>query len=144
MLKISAFYLDKQKSFIHKKNVKCTKSPGQLFFQPRDGDNFPNPCLWFSLLGVKSTHDMTRHDRKFRVKVCSLEPRCGQLSSIKYFPERASLPVTSRVVAGYMSLDNLRHSAASTYTVKLSDSLASKVAREYSFTRTEGDTMTAR
>ena len=41
-MKISVFYLDKQKSFIPKKNMKFTKSPGQFFFQPTDGPLGPN------------------------------------------------------------------------------------------------------
>ena len=36
MLKISDFYLDKQKSFIPKKNYKCTMYNGYFFLQPRD------------------------------------------------------------------------------------------------------------
>ena len=36
MLKISAAYLEYQKSFISTKNIKCTKSTGQFFFQPAD------------------------------------------------------------------------------------------------------------
>ena len=52
--------------------------------------------------------------------------------------------MTSKIEAGYMSKNNLRHPVAGEYTVKLQDNLSSKVAREYSYARTEGDTMTAR
>ena len=52
MLKISAFYLDKQKSFIPKKNIKCTMN------QPKDAVLSPNtPSIY--------TRDFT----KFSIKV---------------------------------------------------------------------------
>ena len=42
MLKISDFYLDKQKSCTPKKNMKCTMYHGLFFLQPIDGILSPN------------------------------------------------------------------------------------------------------
>jgi hypothetical protein len=53
MVKISAFYLDKQKSFIHKNNLMCTMFHIYLFFQPTDAvlsRNFP------SVYGIEETY----------------------------------------------------------------------------------------
>ena len=57
MLKISAFYLDKQKSFIPKKNLKCTVYHEKLLFQPKD-DN--------SMSKLPSSMAMFRTTDKFR------------------------------------------------------------------------------
>ena len=52
MLTISAFYLDKQKSFIPKKHMKCTMYYGQFFLQPTDAVlSLNSPSIYGSATG---------------------------------------------------------------------------------------------
>jgi len=89
------------------------------------------------IAGVKSWHHSRHEDRRFRLNICTLSPKCTELFDIKYHYDKA-ITSTAEVIAGQTKKDNMNHPQPGEMTTTFERSKQESLAQSYSFQRTKG------
>ena len=97
------------------------------------------------LSGVWSEYSKKHRDRRFRINVCKLVPKCSVLKEIKYDMTKLEELENREVEAGIISIkDQLKHTDSAQMECSIASSKSNSLAESYSYTKTSGHDMTAR
>ena len=87
--------------------------------------------------GVLSIHDNKKEDRRFRLLICKLSPKCTELESIVYDYD-STIVDQSEQICGKTTKDNLNHPVSGSFTTEIWKTSQESLADSYSFSKTSG------